>query len=92
MTNKTIDPETIPARTGSSYPDQFKTEVLERKKKVLGDALGLTHYGVNLVELPPGAWSAQRHWNSHEDEFIYVVKGALSLVTDEGRVGNSGND
>ena len=84
MTRKYIHPDTLPTRVGSSYPDQFKPEVLEREKKVLGDALGLTHYGVNLVELAPGAWSAQRHWHSHEDEFIYVVRGELSLVTDAG--------
>jgi uncharacterized cupin superfamily protein len=50
----------------------------------LGDAAGLTQFGVNLVTLPPGAWSSQRHWHSHEDEFVYVLSGALVLVTDAG--------
>ena len=50
----------------------------------MGDALGLTAYGVNLVRLPPGALSSQRHWHSHEDEFVYVLEGELTLVSDAG--------
>jgi uncharacterized cupin superfamily protein len=50
----------------------------------LGAAAGLTQFGVNLVRLPPGAWSSQRHWHSHEDEFVYVLAGELVLVTDAG--------
>ena len=49
-----------------------------------GDAAGLTDFGVNLLRLPPGVWSSQRHWHSGEDEFVYVVKGDVVLVTDEG--------
>jgi uncharacterized cupin superfamily protein len=45
---------------------------------------GLTAFGVNLCTIPPGAWSSQRHWHSHEDEFIWVVEGELTLVTDSG--------
>ena len=55
-----------------------------RSKRVLGDLFGLTNYGVNLVELPPGVWSSQRHWHTREDEFIYILSGELTLVTDEG--------
>jgi uncharacterized cupin superfamily protein len=40
--------------------------------------------GVNLVRLAPGAWSSQRHWHTHEDEFVYVLTGELVLVTDDG--------
>jgi uncharacterized cupin superfamily protein len=50
----------------------------------LGDALGLGNFGVNLVTLPPGAGSAQRHWHSHEDEFVYLVEGELMLITEDG--------
>jgi uncharacterized cupin superfamily protein len=50
----------------------------------LGDAAGLTQFGVNLVRLPPGAWSSQRHWHSHEDEFVYVLEGELVMVTSAG--------
>ncbi len=50
----------------------------------MGDAVGLTQFGVNLVRVPPGVWSSQRHWHSAEDEFVYVVEGELVLVTEGG--------
>ena len=49
-----------------------------------GAAAGLTQFGVNLLRLPPGAWSSQRHWHSAEDEFVYVLEGEVVLVTDDG--------
>jgi uncharacterized cupin superfamily protein len=55
-----------------------------RSWRRLGEAAGLTQLGVNLVHLAPGAWSSQRHWHSHEDEFVYVLGGELVLVTDAG--------
>lgn len=73
-----------PARFGSGYPDPFDKPCVEREKKPLGDAFGLSDYGVNLVTLTPGTWSSQRHWHSAEDEFIYVLEGNPTLVTDEG--------
>jgi uncharacterized cupin superfamily protein len=79
-----LDPSTLPERSGSSYPESFRTAVAGRAKRALGDAFGLTQFGVNLVRLPPGCWSSQRHWHSHEDEFVYVVDGELTLVTDAG--------
>jgi uncharacterized cupin superfamily protein len=79
-----LDPSTIPERSGSGYPEPFRTAVAGRAKRALGDAFGLTQFGVNLVRLPPGCWSSQRHWHSHEDEFVYVVEGELTLVTDAG--------
>ena len=75
----------IEATVGTTYPDVFAKEVATRRKRALGDAFGLSHYGVNLVELSPGNWSAQRHWHTHEDEFVFVLSGTLILVTDEGR-------
>jgi len=50
----------------------------------LGDAGGLEDFGVNLMRLPPGGWSSQRHWHSHEDEFVYVLEGEVVLVEDAG--------
>ena len=50
----------------------------------LGDAGGLADFGVNLMRLPPGNWSSQRHWHSHEDEFVYVLDGELTLIEDDG--------
>ena len=50
----------------------------------LGDAGRLADFGVNLMRLPPGNWSSQRHWHSHEDEFVYVLDGELTLIEDDG--------
>ena len=79
-----LDPQTVPARRGSSYPAPFRATVESREKRALGDATGLSQFGVNLVTMPPGCWSAQRHWHTHEDEFVYVLDGELTLVTDAG--------
>jgi len=77
-----LDPETVVAKTDSNYPAAFCENVWEREKRVIGDALGLTQYGVNLVRLAPAGMSAQRHWHSHEDEFTVVTEGELVLITD----------
>ena len=85
LSGAAMDPASVAPRTGSNYPKQHREQVESRRKRVLGEALGLTHYGVNLVELAPGAWSSQRHWHSAEDEFVYVVSGEITLITDSGR-------
>jgi uncharacterized cupin superfamily protein len=74
----------IPERRGTSYPAPFDRIAVGRVRQALGDAGGLTQFGVNRLQLPPGAWSSQRHWHSAEDEFMYVVAGEVVLVTDEG--------
>jgi uncharacterized cupin superfamily protein len=79
-----IDPATISPRTGSGYPEPFRSRVLPREKRAIGDALGLTKVGVNLTTLPPGKESSMRHWHTHEDELIFVVEGEIVLLTDEG--------
>lgn len=79
-----LDPTTLNVRRGSGYPAPFRAPCEERIKRVLGDVLGLTQFGVNLVELAPSAWSAQRHWHSREDEFVYVLEGDITLVTGDG--------
>ncbi len=79
-----FDPTTVEARTGTNYPEGLKAIVEGRTKRKLGDAAGLTRFGVNLVTLAPGAASAHRHWHSHEDEFVYILDGAPTLVTDAG--------
>jgi uncharacterized cupin superfamily protein len=79
-----LDLSSIPVLTGTGYPEAFAEAVNGRSKQVLGEAGGLTQFGVNLVELQPGAASSQRHWHTHEDEFVMVVSGELTLVTDEG--------
>ncbi len=77
-----IDVVATPARKGSGYPPPFDAPCAERIRQRLGDAGGLTDFGVNLMRLPPGNWSSQRHWHSHEDEFVYVLEGELTLVED----------
>jgi uncharacterized cupin superfamily protein len=79
-----LDPATVAPRVGSTYPAPYDEPCRGRHKLALGDELGLTKYGVNQVSMPPGAWSSQRHWHSHEDEFVYVLQGELTLVTDDG--------
>ena len=79
-----IDPKEIEPRAGTDYPEPYRENVMARRKRVLGDAFGLSRYGVNLVELLPGTWSSQRHWHTNEDEFVFVVSGELTLVTDAG--------
>ena len=56
----------------------------ERVRRALGDVFGLSQFGVNLLELAPGAWSSQRHWHERQDELVYVLEGEATLVTDEG--------
>ena len=79
-----INPENIPEQIGSLYPEQFKPVVAGRYRKRLGDAAKLKNFGVNLTKLAPGSCSALRHWHTKQDEFIYVLEGELTLVTDEG--------
>ncbi|HEY2817203.1 MAG TPA: transcriptional regulator, partial [Casimicrobiaceae bacterium] len=64
-----IDVHTAKRRQGSSYPAPFHEKAGARVKQALGDAGGLTDFGVNLTSLPPGGWSSQRHWHTKEDEF-----------------------
>ncbi len=79
-----LDPRSLDARTGSAYPEPFRAAAKDRKKWALGDAVGLKNFGVNLVELPPGALSSQRHWHTRQDELVYVLEGEVTLMTDGG--------
>jgi uncharacterized cupin superfamily protein len=79
-----LEPATVPVKSGSSYPEPYRAAVQARAWRPLGDALGLKNFGVNLVRLPPGAASSQRHWHTHEDEFVYMLQGEAELVTDAG--------
>ncbi len=80
-----VDPEHIDPRVGSSYPtDEFRRISEGRAKRPLGDAAGLTQFGANLVTLESGAASALRHWHTREDEFVFVLSGEVTLVSDGG--------
>src|SRR5208283_3271302 len=79
-----IDVKTVPVLTGSAYPPPFDLPCAARARQRLGDAAGLTDFGVNLMRLLPGAWSSQRHWHVAEDEFVFVLEGEVVLVSDSG--------
>lgn len=81
---KKISIEAIEPRVGSGYPAPFDQPCRQRTRRALGDAAGLTDFGVNVLELAPGTWSSQRHWHSVEDEFVWVLQGQVVLVTDQG--------
>jgi len=81
---KKIQIEKVPSIVGTLYPSPFDGPCRARERRKIGDAAGLTQYGVNMLTLPPGAWSSQRHWHTESDEFICVIKGEVTLVTDEG--------
>ena len=79
-----IDIAAAPTRVGTDYPPPHDTLCQGRRRWALGDAVGLEQFGVNLMRLPPGQWSSQRHWHSVEDEFVWVVEGEVVLVENGG--------
>lgn len=80
-----LDPATVPATSRSGYPsEELRAPLAGRSRRALGDALGLVTFGVNPTELAPGAWSSQRHWHTRQDEFIYVLEGEVTLITNAG--------
>jgi uncharacterized cupin superfamily protein len=87
-----IDIAAVPPRKGSGYPPPFDGPCAARTRRRLGEAGRLRDFGVNLMTLPPGSWSSQRHWHSHEDEFVYVVEGEVILVEDDGETVLRGGD
>jgi uncharacterized cupin superfamily protein len=81
---KRIDVAALEPVIGTLYPSPFDLPCRARERTRLGDAAGLTQFGVNLLRLPPGAWSSQRHRHTTEDEFVYVLSGEVTLVSDAG--------
>lgn len=81
---KKIDRAAAPTRFGTRYPPPYDEPCRDRKRWQLGEAAGLTQFGINLLRLAPGVWSSQRHWHSAEDEFVMVLEGEVVLVTDAG--------
>lgn len=79
-----IDFATVPVQSGSSYPAPFDVSCAGQSSQRLARHAGLTAFGVNLTVIEPGAWSSQRHWHSREDEFVWVLEGELTLITDAG--------
>ena len=81
-----IDIARVPIDTTTLYPQQFRKVVDGRERQKLGNAAGLTQFGVNLTRLKPGAASALRHWHENEDEFVYVIDGELVLIENSGEI------
>lgn len=80
-----LDTRTMAGEKGKTgYPAPFRDLVAGRAKVKLGDLFGLKNFGVNLTRLDPGASSALRHWHTKQDEFVFVVEGELTLITDSG--------
>jgi len=79
-----LDPATLEPVTGTFYPAPFETATDGRSKRQLTELLGLTQFGVNITELAPQSASSLRHWHSHEDEFVYVLEGEVTLLSDAG--------
>lgn len=82
--SRKIGIDQAPGLPGTDYPSPFDEQCRGRLRRRLSDPAGLTQFGVNLLVLPPGAWSSQRHWHTIEDEFVYVLQGEVVLVTDDG--------
>lgn len=79
-----LDPADVTPRVTSGYPEEFRARVTPREKRALGDALGLTRFGVNLTTLFPGKESSLRHHHAREDEMVFVLEGEVVLRTDDG--------
>jgi uncharacterized cupin superfamily protein len=79
-----IDIGKVPAQHIASYPKEFAAVISGREKQRIGDAAGLTRFGVNITRIKAGSASALRHWHEQEDEFIYVLQGELILRENDG--------
>jgi len=79
-----VDIARVPVKSGTFYPAEFQAECKGRHKQALGDAVGLTQFGVNITRIEPGQTSALRHWHEQEDEFIYMLGGELVLAENDG--------
>lgn len=77
--------EVAPRARPTAYPAPFMPRVAGREKRQLGDVFGLKNFGVNLTRLAPHAESALRHAHAKQDEFVYILEGNPTLITDEGR-------
>jgi uncharacterized cupin superfamily protein len=87
-----IEIATIPAQTMPGYPKEFAHVIAGREKQRIGDAVGLTQFGVNITRIKPGSASALRHWHEQEDEFIYMLEGELVLQENDGETGLAPGD
>ena len=80
-----IDVTKLAVKTGSSYPALYSKEMEGHSQIALGDAGGLSQFGVNIVTLSPGSKSSLRHWHEEQDEFAMITEGRLTLIDDTGQ-------
>ena len=81
-----VDIAQVPVKSGTTYPAELQAECRGRHRQFLGDAVGLTQFGVNLARIEAGQASSLRHWHENEDEFIFMVEGELVLKENDGEV------
>ncbi|MGH8140219.1 MAG: cupin domain-containing protein [Steroidobacteraceae bacterium] len=79
-----LDPRSVEPISRTNYPEPYRSRVLPRERRRLGDAVGLTKIGINHTTLQPGKESSMRHWHTHEDEFVFMLEGEVVLRTGEG--------
>ena len=84
LSKPALDPLTVEPVSKTGYPEPYRSRVMPREKRALGDQLGLKKIGVNRTTLAPGKESSMRHWHTHEEEFVYVLEGEVVLRTDGG--------
>jgi uncharacterized cupin superfamily protein len=84
LTKPALDPLEVDPVSRTGYPEPYRSRVMPREKRQLGECLGLKKIGVNRTTLPPGKESSMRHWHTHEEEFIFVLEGEIVLRTDAG--------
>ena len=78
--------EVTPRAKPSLAPEPFYSRLIHREKRVLGDMFGLKNFGVNLTTIKPGGMSALLHKHTKQDEFVYILEGEPTLVTEEGEI------
>jgi uncharacterized cupin superfamily protein len=81
---KAISVHSIAETTGTGYPPPYDAPVKARSYRRLAQAFGITQFGVNIVRLPPGVWSSQRHWHALEDEFVHILEGEVVMLSNDG--------
>lgn len=81
-----VDIASVPWANFAAYPREFAYAIAGRKKRKVGDAVGLTQFGVNIARIKAGGASSLRHWHESEDEFVYMLEGELILQENDGEI------
>jgi uncharacterized cupin superfamily protein len=84
LSKPALDPLSVDPQSRTGYPEPYRSRVMPREKRPLGEELGLRKIGVNRTTLAPGKESSMRHWHTHEEEFVFVLEGEVVLRTDLG--------